>query len=200
MSTLARHTLQTVTYIKNFIKDRHVASVTPSSPFLIKRVCRRMDVGTERRVVVEYGPGTGVFSRYILERMGPDDRLLMIETNQAFIEKLQPLVRDPRAEVFHESAEHVAGILEAAGESAADYVLSGIPFSFFSDAERHSLIRQTRDALKVGGEFLVYQHYNHMEEPLRQHFERVDTDFELLNLPPIHIQFARKMSAASQIA
>ncbi len=184
---------ETLTYIKNFIKDRNVASVTPSSPFLVKRVCRRMDLGgATGRVVVEYGPGTGVFSRRIVKMMGPDDRLLMIETNRDFVEKLRPLARDPRVEIYHDKAQNVLAVLEQAGEEAADYVLSGIPFSFFDEATRHELIRTTRHALRPGGKFLVYQHYNHMEKPLRQHFERVEKDFELLNLPPIHIQSATK--------
>lgn len=184
---------ETLAYIKNFIKDRNVASVTPSSPFLVRRVCRRMDFGGTRRVVVEYGPGTGVFSRRIVKMMGPDDRLLLIETNRNFVEALRPLARDPRVEVFHEKAQHVKEVLQRAGEpDGADYILSGIPFSFFDDAERHALIRTTRQALKPGGKFLVYQHYNHMEKPLRQHFGRVEKDFELLNLPPIHIQSAIK--------
>lgn len=183
---------QTLTYIKNLIKDRNVASVTPSSKFLVKRVCRRMDF-SERRVVVEYGPGTGVFSEYILERMGPDDRLILIDTNQEFVDQLKKKFgRDPRVEVVYDSAEHVLRILEEAGEPAADYVLSGIPFSFLSDEERADLIQKTRSALTPDGKFLVYQHYNHMEEPLRRHFERVETDFELFNLPPIRIQSAMK--------
>lgn len=186
---IARDTLR---YIRTFIKDRNVASVMPSSPFLVKRVLQRMDFGTERRVVVEYGPGLGVFSRAIVEQMGADDRIILVEANLDFVEQLQPLARDGRVDVVHDRAENVERILEAAGEPAADYVLSGIPFSFFDDATRRDLILTTRGVLRPGGKFLVYQHYNHMEKPLRRHFGRVETDFELLNIPPIHIQSAIK--------
>ncbi len=186
---LARHTLD---YIKTFMKDRNVASVMPSSPFLVKRVLRHMDFTGPRRVVVEYGPGLGVFSRSIVERMRPEDRLLLIESNGDFVDALRPLARDPRVDLYHARAQDVQQILEKAGEQKADYVLSGIPFSFLDDAVRHDLIRITKAVLNDGGKFLVYQHYNHMEKPLRRHFEQVETDFELLNLPPIHIQSAVK--------
>ncbi len=189
MSGLVRDTLS---YIKTFIRDRNVASVTPSSQFLVRRVCRYMDF-SRPRVIVEYGPGLGVFSKYVLQHMGPESRLLLIEANPSFIERLRPLARDPRVGLFHEKAQHVKDVLARAGaEEGADYVLSGIPFSFFDDATRHELIDTTKSVLKPGGKFLVYQHYNHMEQPLRRHFERVEKDFELLNLPPIHIQAAVK--------
>ncbi len=186
----------TLAYIQTFIKDRNVASVTPSSPFLVKRVLRRMDFSGPRRVVVEYGPGLGVFSRHIVERMRAEDRFLMIEANRDFVERLQPLARDGRVEVVHGVAQDVEQVLAGFGEEQADYVLSGIPFSFFDEAARRDLILRTRHVLRPGGTFLVYQHYNHMEEPLRRHFEHVETDFEMLNLPPIHIQSAVKVDEA----
>lgn len=188
MSSLAGDTLA---YIKTFIKDRNVASVMPSSKFVVRRVCRHMDFSAPR-VVVEYGPGLGVFSKHILDRMGPESRLILIETNPSFVERLQPLAYDARVDVFLEKAQHVEQVLDRAGEEAADYVLSGIPFSFFDEAMRRWLIDTTKSVLKPGGKFLVYQHYNHMEEPLRQHFARVDTDFEPINIPPIRIQAAVK--------
>lgn len=182
----------TIAYIKTFIEDRNVASIMPSSKFLVRRVCRRMDF-SERRVVVEYGPGLGVFSEYILKQMGPEDRLLLIEANPKFVDKLRKLAAgDPRVEVYHEKAQNVEEVLEAAGELAADYVLSGIPFSFLDEEVKHELIDTTKSILKPGGKFLVYQHYNHMEEPLNEHFEHVEKDFQLLNIPPIHIHSAVK--------
>lgn len=181
----------TLSYIKNYFKDRAVASVTPSSRFVVRRVCKRMDFSTPR-VIVEYGPGEGVFSKYILKQMTPDCQLLLVETNEEFVQKLQGLAQDPRVSVFNDTAENVEAILEEAGEPAADYVLSGIPFSFFDEETRHDLIQTTRGVLKPGGKFLVYQHYNHMEQPLRQHFEHVESDFELFNIPPIRIHSAMK--------
>lgn len=181
----------TITYIKNFLKDRGVASITPSSSFLVRRVCRHMDF-SEPRIVVEYGPATGVFTRHILEQMTPQDRIILIETNASFVEELQDLAEDERVEIYNESATDVKDIVQRAGVSEVDYVLSGIPMSFFDDEVRTQLILDTRDVLKPGGKFLVYQHYNHMDRPLREHFGRVDKDFELLNIPPIHIHAAIK--------
>ena len=31
--------MSTITYLKNFIKDKNVASITPTSPFGVRKVC-----------------------------------------------------------------------------------------------------------------------------------------------------------------
>jgi phospholipid N-methyltransferase len=183
--------MSTLAYIKNFLKDRDVASVTPSSPFLVKRVCRWIDFDADQ-VIVEYGPGTGVFSEHIVEHMTPGSRLVLIESNEAFVRKLRALfAADPRVTVACARAEAVRTVLREAGLDGADTVLSGIPFSFLDDAVRRDLLVTTREVLHPGGAFLVYQVYNHLEEPLRRHFASVEKKFELLNLPPMFTYRAR---------
>lgn len=184
--------MSTLTYIKNFIKDRDVAAITPSSTFLVRRVCRWIDFDAPN-VIVEYGPGTGVFSKYILKHMTADSRLIMIEGNADFVQKLKALTQgDDRVDVYHDRAENIREILDDAGEDHADYVISGIPFSFLDDEVKHELIQYTREALSDHGKFLVYQNYNHMEGPLRRHFGRVEKEYELLNIPPMFAYRASK--------
>lgn len=182
----------TLAYIKNFIRDRDVAAITPSSKFLVKRVCKWIDFDTPCRIV-EYGPGTGVFSKYLLEHMHEDAELIMIEGNESFVEALRDFsADDPRAVVVHDRAENVRRILDQHDVEKADYVLSGIPFSFLDDDVKHELISRTREVLTDDGKFLVYQNYNHMEKPLRRHFDTVTREYELLNLPPMFAYEALK--------
>lgn len=182
----------TLAYIKNFIKDRDVAAITPSSKFLVKRVCKWIDFDTPCRIV-EYGPGTGVFSKYLLKRMHPDAELVMIEGNKSFVASLREFAdRDARATVVHDRAENVHSILDQHDMGKADYVLSGIPFSFLDDDVKHELIQRTREVLAEDGKFLVYQNYNHMEKPLRRHFDHVTREYELFNLPPMFAYEALK--------
>ena len=190
LAVLAKNTL---VYIKNFIEDRDVASVMPSSPFLVRRMVRKMDLDGSC-VVVEYGPAAGVFSRSILKKMGPEGRLILIETNADFVRRLrEQFGGDPRVEIFQEPAQDVTRLLEQAGHEEADYVLSGIPFSFLSEEERHTLIDATRQALRPGGAFLVYQHRDHMSRLLPQHFDQIEEGYELLNVPPMHTYAARRI-------
>jgi phospholipid N-methyltransferase len=174
----------TISYIKNFIRDQDVAAIAPSSSFLVQRVCKWIDFDTPA-TIVEYGPGNGVFSTHILENMTEDSTLVLIESNPDFVETLRDMTADdPRAIVVEDRAEHVESILAEHDLGAVDYVVSGIPFSFLDDQTRTELLRTTRDVLADDGKFLVYQNYNHLEEPLREHFSEVTKEREYLNIPP----------------
>jgi phospholipid N-methyltransferase len=182
----------TLSYIKNFLKDKDVAAITPSSRFLVRRVCGWIDFSTDC-IIVEYGPGTGVFSEYIIEHMTDDSTLLLIESNEEFVEKLNDMAdHDSRVIVEEERAENIADIMAAHDLGAADYVVSGIPFSFLDDDVKRQLIERTRDVLADDGKFLVYQNYNHMEEPLRRHFSSVHKEYEIRNIPPTYAYEAKK--------
>lgn len=182
----------TLSYIKNFIKDRDVAAITPSSTYLVKRVCRWIDFDTPC-TIVEYGPGDGVFSRYIARHMHPESSLVLIESNDGFVDDLQSFQdQHPQVTVVHDRAENVASIIDAHDLTPVDYVISGIPFSFLDEPIKTELIQSTFDALHDDGKFLVYQNYNHMEEPLRQRFPRVDKEYVLFNIPPMFAYEARK--------
>lgn len=177
--------MSTLSYIKNFIKDPDVAAITPSSQFLVRRVCKWINFD-EPSVIVEYGPGTGVFTRHIAKHMTDDSRLILIESNDEFIEALRDeFGADQRVEIHHDLAQHIDDILKDAGETRADYVVSGIPFSFLDEDVKQELLDQTYDALVDEGKFLVYQNYNHMEKPLRENFDRFQMEYELLNIPPM---------------
>lgn len=184
--------MSTLSYIKNFIRDRDVAAITPSSSFLVKRVCRWIDF-TVPNVIVEYGPGTGVFTKRLAAEMTSNSKLILVEGNEAFVKKLrEQFGHDDRVDVHLDRAENIENVLAASGETRADYVISGIPFSFLDDDVKHELIRRTRQILTDDGKFLVYQNYNHMEKPLQQHFEHVRKEYELLNLPPMFAYEATK--------
>ena len=174
----------TVSYIKNFLKDRDVAAIAPSSRFLVRRVCKWIDFDRPA-VIVEYGPGNGVFSEYIRERMTDESTLLLIESNSDFVKMLNERTGDdPRVIVEEGRAEDVDDILRAHGIDGADYIVSGIPFSFLDEEVRQALLSRTREVLSEGGKFLVYQNYNHLEDPLREHFATVTKEYEPRNIPP----------------
>jgi len=184
--------MSTITYLKNFIKDKNVASITPTSPFGVRKVCENIDF-KKRSVIVEYGPGSGVFSKYILKKMSKDSKLILIELNKNFVAILQNKTRDQRVNIYNDTAENVLNVLAAAGESGADYIISGIPFSFISSQTKNRILYNTYMALKSGGKFLAYQHSNHLKEFLKRHFDVVKIEYELRNIPPLCISEALKV-------
>ena len=175
----------TLTYLKNFIKDKDVASVTPSSKLLIKRVCGYIDFSKDN-IIVEYGAGTGVFAKYLLNHLTPGSDLILFETNVDFYRKLQEIC-DPRVQVFNDSVEHVIELLQGKYLKEVDYVISGIPFSFLDPESKISILMQTRELLRSGGKFLAYQTSGHLKDPLQEVFGNVSTELEFLNVPPMMV-------------
>ena len=181
--------MSTISYLRSLVKDKNVASVTPSSSFTVKKATQKIDFSRDI-VIVEFGPGTGVFADYLLGKMSPGSTLIMIELNPNFVKELSQ-INDPRAHVHEASAEQVGNIVKQHGFSQVDYFLSGIPFSFLDDSTKDSILSASSSLLKHDGYFLAYQTSGHLKEPLARFFDDVQTGFEIRNIPPMTIYEAR---------
>jgi phospholipid N-methyltransferase len=175
--------------VRQFLRDWRIASLKSTSPYLVKRICDRMDLSGDR-VVVEYGPGLGCFTRALLERLSPRSTLVAIETHEEFVRRLRQ-IRDPRLQVASRSAEGVKDVLRRAGVARADVVLSGIPFSLIPEARKLRILEDTRAVLGKGGAFVAYQNSAHLERYLKRMFRRVRTEWEPFHIPPLVVLDAR---------
>ena len=182
-------------FARNFFRHpRMLGSLVPSSPFLIKRVLRRIDWSTAR-VIVEYGAGVGTFTGEILRRMRSDAVLVAFETNDEFVQYLRESLRDPRLHIVHGSADRVGTVLEQLGRGPADYVISGIPFSTIPEKTRESILRSTREALRPRGALIVYQFTRSILPSLERVFGRVARDFEPRNILPAQLFYCTSTAA-----
>jgi phospholipid N-methyltransferase len=182
-------------FARNFFRHpRMLGSLVPSSPFLIKRVLRRIDWGTAR-VIVEYGAGVGTFTAEILRRMRQDAVLIAFETNDDFVQYLRDTLRDPRLHIVHGSADQVGAVLERLGRGPADYVISGIPFSTIPEDRREAILRTTREALRPRGALIVYQFTRRILPSLERVFGRVSRDFEPRNILPAQLFYCTTAAA-----
>ncbi len=182
-------------YLSNLLQDRYVASVMPTSRFAVEKICSRIDPKAAR-VVIEYGPGTGVFTEALLRRMTPESRLIAVERNEALFNLLRDNCRDPRLQHVNDCAGNILDIVRRAGAGQADYVLSGIPFSFLPAKARVELLQNTHRILKRGGKFLAYQTFYQppgcLRVPLREIFSDVKIEYAVLCVPPLLVLEATK--------
>lgn len=170
-------------YMRVFLDDKGVASVTPSSKYLVRRVVKAMDL-EHAKVIVEYGAAEGVMTRRILAKMRPDARLVAVEFNKNLYDKLVATVSDLRMTAVHGDVREIDKILAAHGVVQADVIISGVPFAFFSGRGRHELLSKTAGLLRPGGRFVPYQVTTHLIPLLKEYFADVDIQFEVLNIPP----------------
>jgi phospholipid N-methyltransferase len=171
-------------FARNFFKYPFMlGSVIPSSPFLVKDLMSQVD-WDRARVLVEYGPGVGTFTREILRRMRPDAVLVAIELNTDFVEYLSDRVRDPRFRVVQGSAARVRSILAEQNLATADYIISGLPYLNMTDSLRREILQESRLALKAEGSMLLFQYTRTLLPYLESSFSSVKLNFQLFNILP----------------
>lgn len=171
-------------FFRGFLsRPREVGSVIPSSRFLEQRITRVIDA-PGARLAVELGPGTGGTTRAVLRHMAADARLLAIDTNPAFVTRLQGIA-DPRLIVQQGSAESLADILRGHALPAPDVVFSGIPFSTMPRAVGLSIVNSIWEALAPGGRFVAYQFRSEVRRLAETVMGDPLTEREWFNLPPM---------------
>lgn len=173
-------------YVKVFLDDRNIGSVTPSSKYLIERLVKSARLA-DAKVVIEYGPARGVVTKHILKKMRPDAKLIAVEFNEKFYNDFVKLVRDPRLIAVRGDVRQIDKILAEHGLSEADVVISGVPFSLFSGRDRHVILTKTSDLLKAGGRFVAFGYTTHLIPMLKDYFSSFDIQFEVRNIPPSFI-------------
>jgi phosphatidylethanolamine/phosphatidyl-N-methylethanolamine N-methyltransferase len=165
---------------------KSVGSVVPSSRALRRRIVEAAATGSAK-TVIELGPGTGVVTREILAALPRDGRLLAIEIDPGFADLLESEIPDPRLHVFRGSATDLTRALASIGETAADIVISGIPFSTMSRDDAERTLHAVRNSLSPGGRFVAYQFRDHVRRLASPILGKSKVDFELRNVPPMRI-------------
>ncbi|MBS3102246.1 SAM-dependent methyltransferase [Candidatus Woesearchaeota archaeon] len=181
-------------FLSNFLRSpREIAAVAPSSRYVVDKVISQIDFG-KARLIVEYGPGTGILTKAILERLKPNGKLVCFELNSKFCRHLASSLDDPRLTIINDSAEKLDFYLDKLKIKAKiDYALSSIPFLLIKDRRKHSIIRKTKDSLGKNGKFIVYQQYSwHIRNYLSFYFKKISTGFEIRNIPPTFIYRCEK--------
>lgn len=184
---LAARSSSLALFTRNFFRSpAMLGSVVPSSPFLVNDMMKQVN-WARARVLVEFGPGVGTFTRQILKRMRPDAVVIAIELNTDFVEYLRREIADPRLHVVHGSAANVRSILAEQGLDGADCIISGLPYKNMSDALRRQILDESRLALNAEGSVVLFQYTRALQPYLESSFSSVTRNFQPLNILPAMI-------------
>ena len=128
-------------FAQEALADFHAtASITPSSRYLARAMAKPLPLA-EAEVVVEFGPGTGVMTRRLLELAPADARVLAFEINPQFVNYLQTEINDPRLEVVAAGAETAGIELRRRGYRRVDAVLSSLGFGMMDESTGHEILQ-----------------------------------------------------------
>jgi phospholipid N-methyltransferase len=168
-----------------------VGAILPSSSWLANAMMRDLDLA-KMRLVVEYGPGTGAFTKRLKRRLPADVRYVAFEPNAAFQQHLKVLY--PDMDVVLDYAENIGAHLgDQRGQ--VDLVISGLPFSMMDWKIVEKTLRETHDNLRPGGHFRTFVYHHTMPLPkirrmmrmLEKDYAQVSIDSSLRNVPPAKV-------------
>lgn len=157
----------------------------PSSRALARAMAEELLAGRKPGRVIEVGPGTGPFTRALLDIGYDEANLLLIEFNEGFVALLRE--RFPRATIVQGSAFDIAEIAAAQGWSDVDGVVSGLPLYVYPVPERQKLMREAVRLSNAGGGMVQFTYFFKSPVPHVDGIRRRYRRFVPLNLWPASV-------------
>jgi len=172
-----------------------IGAIAPSSPYLARRMLHGVDLDGDR-AVIEFGPGTGPFTRALEAALPDPSRYLGIEHNRDFVDLLAR--RHAAMKVVHGSAEDAVSHAADAGiepESIA-MILCGLPFASLPESVQAGVVDALRQLLRPGAVFRTFQYVHSWPLPAAIRYRRMMAEHfgpcqrsraVLRNLPPAFV-------------
>jgi phospholipid N-methyltransferase len=152
-----------------------MGSVAPSSPALAQAMLRQCDL-KNARAIVEFGPGTGAFTRLILERIGKQTTFLALELDGKHVQQLRQCF--PGLHVYYDSAEKLQKYLMLHRRRKVDYIISGLPGANMTVKIQERILEAVLDSLAPDGMFTTFAYVHARWLPRARRFrERLENYF-----------------------
>jgi phospholipid N-methyltransferase len=160
----------TFTFLKNFIQHpTAVGAISPSSQVLARTMIDWVD-WENARGVVEFGPGTGVFTEAIQRALHPDAGFIAIEQSPELAQATR--LRVPTANVIQGSATDVDAFCRKASIASVDAIICGLPWAAFSESLTDEIFESMFRVLRPGGQFATFAYWQGVILPAGIRFSR----------------------------
>lgn len=158
------------TFLRQFARaPRSIGAVLPSSAALAEAMLAPVDFAAAR-TIVEFGPGTGAFTRSIAQRLLPHTGYVGIELNPSFCRGLA--LSFPHLRFVHGSVADLTHILAQHGVAAVDAIVCGLPWASLPIALQDRVFAAMDHALSPGGVFVTFAYVHGLGLPGAQALRR----------------------------
>ncbi|MGH0798109.1 hypothetical protein S3E15_01509 [Bacillus mycoides] len=166
---------------------RNVGAVLPSSKFLAEKMMENINF-ENAKYIIEYGPGTGVFTEKLLKKRNSNTTLMLVENNREFYLMLkEKFKKEKNLFIVWGSAENIDEYLKNFSIPYADYIVSGLPFASLPQNVSDEILLTTTKILKKDGVFITFQYTKFKKKFLNQFFNTIDEKWEPRNVPPAFV-------------
>jgi phosphatidylethanolamine/phosphatidyl-N-methylethanolamine N-methyltransferase len=179
-------------FIKEFWKDKKmIGSIIPSSKFLAAKMLNHIPF-KNTKLIIELGPGTGIFTEKIIEKIDPSTHLIILELNPELCKDLKAKINLPNVHIKEASADKIREIIKEFGFEKADIIISSLPLANFSVELRNSILEIVHKSLNEKGNFIQFQYSLNAFKNLKKLFPVVKLNFTALNFPPAFVYTCSK--------
>ncbi|MDA2514071.1 methyltransferase [Bacillus cereus] len=177
-----------LSFLSQYITNpRNVGAVLPSSKFLAEKMMENINF-EKAKYIVEYGPGTGVFTEKLLKKRNSNTTLILVENNREFYLMLkEKFKKENNLFIVWGSAENIDEYLKIFSIPYADYIVSGLPFASLPQDVSDEILLTTTKILKKDGAFITFQYTKFKKKFLNQFFAKIDEKWVLRNVPPAFV-------------
>ena len=134
------------------------ASITPSSVSAAKAMLADIDF-SQVEVIVELGPGTGVFTAEILRQCKPETKVILIELEEAYVKSLREKFGS-RVVVEQASAHLLETIVEKHTDKKVGLIISGLPVRLLP-AVKEALFAAIKKYSEAGAYYRFFSYLPH---------------------------------------
>jgi len=173
-----------VHFLREFLTQPTViGAIAPSSAELAKAMLDGLDL-SGARAVLEYGPGTGTITDQIRKHIAPQTKLAAIEVNSRMAVLFKE--RHPDVLLFEDSVANARVICDYAGFDSVDCIVSGLPWSAFSEIMQVRFLEEMMRVLKPGGYFVTFAYVHALALPMAKRFAGLlQRYFETVSRSPV---------------
>ncbi len=178
----------TMKFLIEYIKSpRTIGAIAPSSKKLAEKMVSSIDFDSAE-CIIEYGPGTGIFTDKLVKEKKEHTMLILLEYNENFCKKLKEKYIDfNNIIVVNDSAENIDKYLKQYKFEKADYIISGLPFTSLPKDVSNNILNKTRDVLKQEGLFITFQYTLLKKGYINNYFRDISLEKVIVNVPPAYV-------------
>ncbi|MQG21782.1 MAG: methyltransferase domain-containing protein [SAR202 cluster bacterium] len=144
--------------------------------------------------ILELGPGTGSFTRALIQKGIPENKLVLLERSPEFTSLLQESF--PSAKVICGNARNLSEVASELGINTFEQIVSGLPLTAMGPTSRYDICDSAFTMLESGGSFVQVTYFPRCSIPnnvITAHSARKTyCGITLRNAPPAFVWRAEK--------
>jgi phosphatidylethanolamine/phosphatidyl-N-methylethanolamine N-methyltransferase len=163
---------------------RSIGAFLPSSTYLAKEMARHIQL-KPGDVVVELGPGTGVVTAALLQKLSNPGQLVAVEYSSHFAHNLRK--RFPEITLIEGNAIDLEVLLSAYKGRVA-YIVSSLPLRTLPLSTSLKILEQIEKVLSPGGSYIQFTYgYDYEIFGKLSELNHIYTKRVWLNIPPARV-------------